>query len=341
MDIKDIKKEQKPISALPNYEVRTMKDDLAEVGLKKLEKEAKTFPAPLPKPEKEEFVPKVKKEAAPPEKLPIAPKKAPLPGTEELIAPEELTLPPSPLEVEELKIPEPTYAPVTPVSKKKIFIFSLIILIVLGVGVGVFFILKGKETPPLPPPPTTTQPSAPLISMNETKIITLLAEKSLFETLKEEAKLDQPIRTFKRIAILKNEKEFLSLVEIFQNLEIPIPPYALTNLKENYNLVLFSQTTGKRLGLLVEIQNPENLKEQLSNWEPTMLDDFKNFYPSQLPGARASQTFLDDIYQEVAIRYVNLPYSTLTLNYTILNNILVIGTSKELMYTSIDKILEK
>jgi len=43
----------------------------------------------------------------------------------------------------------------------------------------------------------------------------------------------------------------------------------------------------------------------------------------------------------VIIRYKNLPYPTLTLNYTILSNFLVIGTSKELMYSTIDRILTK
>jgi len=70
-----------------------------------------------------------------------------------------------------------------------------------------------------------------------------------------------------------------------------------------------------------------------------MLDDFKNFYPMQAPGQSVSKDFLDDNYKNVIIRYKNLPYSTLTLNYTVLGNYLVIGTSKEMIYTVIDRIL--
>jgi hypothetical protein len=215
---------------------------------------------------------------------------------------------------------------------------------VILIGAGGLFYWLGKKTPPSSPTPPsppiiTPQPSTPIISINETKIISLTSDKSLFELLKEEAKLEQSIGTFKRIAVLKNEREFLSAVELLQNLEISIPPYALNDFKNNYTLVLFNQSTGKRVGIIIELQNPENLKEQLKTWEPTLLDDFKNFYPSQVPGPRASQTFLNDAHQSVAIRYVNLPRSDLTLNYTILNNLLVIGTSKELMYTVIDKIL--
>lgn len=354
----------RPINALPDYEVRTMKDDLAELGLTKLEREAKGMPTeeeletggkpgvPIIKHAEGE----IKREVPVPEALPIAPKKSALPSTEELVSEKEKEMPfirpmpeieealPIP-ETEKLKIPEVSYAPAAPSHKKRILLLIIAAIVVIsGFGVGAFF-LWPKSTPeptPAPFPPTTTpKPSAALISVNETKIITLTNEKSLFETLKDEAKSEQAINTFKRVAILKNETEFISLNEFFQALEISVSPYTLGDLKTNYTLVIFSQGTGKRLGIIAEAQNPEDLKNQIRNWEQTMLDDLKNFYISDVPGARASKTFLDDIYSGVAIRYVNLPYTTLTLNYTILNNLLIIGTSKELMYTTIDRILGK
>jgi len=361
----------RPINALPDYEVRTMKDDLAELGLTKLEREAKGMPT------EEEFetggkpgVPiikhaegEIKREIPAPEALPTAPKKSALPSTEELVSEKEEEMPfvrprpePAPKtmpeieeappvpETEKLKIPEVSYAPATPSHKKRILLLIIAAIIVIGgFGVGAFF-LWPKTTPeptPTPNPPTTPKPSTALISVNQTKIITLTNEKSLFETLKDEAKSEQTINTFKRIAILKNEREFISLNEFFQALEIPVSPYTLGDLKTNYTLVIFSQGTGKRLGIIAEVQNPEDLKNQMRDWEQTMLDDLKNFYVSDVPGARANKTFLDDIYQGVAIRYVNLPYTTLTLNYTIPNNLLIVGTSKELMYTTIDRILGK
>ena len=55
-------KDKTPINTLPEYQIRTMKDDLAGRGLKR---------------------------GAPPEKLPIVPGKTPLPATEKLIAKEK------------------------------------------------------------------------------------------------------------------------------------------------------------------------------------------------------------------------------------------------------------
>ncbi len=357
--------DDKPINALPDYEIRTMKDDLAELGLRKLEKEAKGIPIPeeefgttVPQPvlkKEEKLTIETKKEIFPTKAIPAPPKKTALPGTEELVAPveepfiprprpEPEELPPIP-EEEKLKMPEQSYKASLPRPKRKILSMLLVVLIIGGLGFGAFFLIRsltggGEPNPPQQPPPVSAPKLSPsLISANETKTISILPDKSLFELIREEAKTTQEIRTFKRIGVLKNEKEFLSSIELLQNLEITISPFALNDIKGNYNLFLYSQSTGRRLGLIAEIENPENLKQQLKIWEPTMLDDFKNFYPAQVPGPRASQNFLDDIHLNVVIRYVNLPKPDLTFNYTILNNLLIIGTSKEIMYTMIEKLL--
>lgn len=360
--------DDRPINTLPDYEIRTMKDDIAELGLKKLQREASGIPMPeeeietlskpTPAPGKE-LPKKIEGELMPQKEIPAPPKKSTLPGTEELVAPkEELFIPPRPgperekeempflPQMEEMKAPpELSYEASLPSPKKKILSLILIIVIVTGLGIGGFFLIKafsnrGEPTPPNPTPPITTPKLSPaLISVNETKTISLAPDKSLFELLREEAITTQENKTFKRIGVLKNEKEFMSSVELLQNLEVAIPPFALSYIKGNHNLLIYNQPNGKRLGLIAEIENPENFKEQLRTWEGTMLDDFKNFYPIQVPGPRASQTFLNDVYLNVAIRYVNLPKPDLTLNYTILNNLFIVGTSKETMYTIIEKLL--
>jgi hypothetical protein len=404
-EIKEIKKEDsKTINALPDFEIRTMKDDLSGMGVKRGDKtllsrgeaEPKTVvggaaPA-VPKPktpgeEAEIEFPESKKTeptSEPPKKgesgmivpenLPIAPifKKSALPSTEELIRKKEESplapLPPRASEtffveeapaaeppqetektldelpqMEKLKIPEPIYAPEKEGIRKILRIVTIGIFALAFIGAGAFVYFKNKTTEPEPVVVIKTEPqlSTPLISTEEKKILSLTNENNLFQLLKEEARREQKIQTLRRIGVLKNETDFLSLAEIFQGLEVPISPYALSQLKDSYNLLLFNQETGRRLGIIVETDNPENLRAQMRNWETIMLDDFKNFYPVQLPGQSASKGFLDDNYKNVIIRYKNLPYPTLTLNYTILGNYLVIGTSKELIYSVIDRILVK
>ena len=317
------------LNSLPDYKIRTMKDDLAKLAGK---------PEDI----------RTTKEVAPPEKLPIAPKKfrASLPSTEELIT--KVFIPKS----KKSELPSPPQPKITPSQTKPVkikkpkpkLLIILIIILLIAMGALGFLYWYGKEKPESPPAeeehqPETPQPSEYLIPVEETKIISL-ETNSLSDLLRQEAQLDQPIKSFKRIAILKNENEFLSLSEFLQELEVNYPPYFLPQLKENYNIFLFNQETGKRLLLIVETENIENLREQLTIWEETMLEDFKNFYPIDKPGQPASESFLDDIYRDIAIRYINLPFSTLTINYTIINNLLIIGTSKEAIYTAIDNVLD-
>ena len=335
-------KDKTGINTLPEYKIRTMKDDLAKAG-----------PA--------------KNEPAPPEKLPIAPEgpvKAPLPSAEELISEKELPKAPEPApKIEKPKVPILEEKPVKKTkpfwtAEKRKFLIIAVIVIVILILISAFFYWQG--TKPLPPSeegegqaepePQPLEPSASLIPVNETKIISLTDETSVFNLLKQEAKASQTNGTFKRIVILKNppaggQAEFLSLKELFQELEIPIPPYTLLELKQNYTLVLYSQNEGRRLGLITQVKNTGNLKTQLFAWEQTMVDDFKNFYPVQSPGEKETETFQDAIYppsgeagKSITVRYINLPTPDLALNYTIKNNFLIIGTSKDIMYEIIDKI---
>jgi len=409
-DYKETKKEDtKTINALPDFEIRTMKDDLAGLGVKKLDKslffQDKTVAKPsLPgvapivpkKPQTSEDVKEEKIEPKTelaqkeeggmivPENLPIVPmtKKSPLPSTEELVKKEEesplaplpppksetfFEVPETPLpapvvprqitqitnaenfpQMDRVKIPKPVYAPERENIRKILRFVSIGIVVLAVIGGGAFLYFRNKTAQPTPvvTPETKPQLSSSLITLEQTKILSLMEQSTLLQLLREEAKTEQPLQTFKRIGFLKNSTsgtatDFLSLGEIFQRLEIPISPYVFSELKNNYNLLLFSQKEGKRLGLVTKVENSENLKGQMRSWEPTMLGDFKNFYPTQLPGQAASKNFLDDNYKNVIIRYENLPFSTLTLNYTVLDNYLIIGTSKELIYSIIDRILVK
>jgi hypothetical protein len=358
-----------PINTLPEYEIRTMKDDLAELTVEKLEKEAKGTKAP------EEIVVvskpwRKKKEITPPPPVKTERKRAPLPSAEELLMkkPElakrlkkELPKPP---EVKPLEPAKPEAKPSPPPveakgRKKPKLIIILIIAILILAGVVAFFYWQGKQ-PSSPEQPTTEEPgpeepqppgpeqpelSIPfLIPANKTKILSLSPESSLLEALKTEAQLEETTGIFKRIIILKQarteeRKEHLSLTNIFQRLGINILPYALAELKENYNLILYSQNGKTRLGLITEIENPENLKEQLRFWEETMFNDLKNMFLGETPGGTATSKFHDNIYKEIPIRYINFPEPDLTIDYAIVNNLFVLTTSKESMYRIIDGIL--
>lgn len=298
---KNLKEGDAPINILPEYKLRTMKDDLASLS-----------------------------PALPEEPKPLGPE------------------PPKPPKPE--PIPEPVkIEPAKPKKKSRLLPVLLIILIIVAIG-GFLYWFGSKPEKPKPQPPIIEQPtpSEPLITVDETKILSLSSEIGLAELIKQEIEKSQTIETFKRIVILRNEAEFLFLNELIEGLNISIPPYALAELKDNYTLVVYSQDGKRRLGLVVETKNADNLKEQLRFWEQTMVNDLKNFHLIETLGQPATSGFQDNIYPPISptgkqanIRYINFPEPGLTIDYTVMENLFILMTSKESMHRAIDRIVEK
>jgi len=318
-------KDKTPINTLPEYQIRTMKDDLAGRGLGK---------------------------GAPPKKLPIVPGKTPLPTTEELIAKEKKAV-----KVKKVKKgkPVPRPKPKQPKAKPKPLIILIIAAIILA-GIALFFYWQGLKPSALPPEeqslPESIKPSESLIAVDETKIISLLPEASFTDALKQdikqESRKEQGIGTFKRLAVLKNTKEFLSLIEFFEKMQLIVPPYALTELLgPNYTLALYNQNGEKHLVLVSEVKNSENLEEQLNFWEKTMFNDLKNFFLTETPGQPLTSEFEEIAYpptiepeKQATIRYLNFSDPGLTFDYTIIKDVFVLTTNKEAMYKIVDNLLK-
>lgn len=97
-----------------------------------------------------------------------------------------------------------------------------------------------------------------------------------------------------------------------------------------------------RLGLVVLLKNPSDtnaarLRLALQNLEPSMLTTLSPLLLNQKYQPSGS-VFLDNIYQGVAIRYLNLPSSNLAIDWAITEDKLIIATSKESMYALIDRL---
>lgn len=406
---KNLKENDAPINALPEYKIRTMKDDLAR---KELEKEAikaappkelpiveeiiKKAPKPLkpekikplkikkdkpkkikPNKEEKERIKREKKERhkrnkeekerirlqikeekeekkkakqerkeekrmkkeeereeKKKEEKPKKIERAPLPGIEELIS-SKFPEPPK-LEKEEIKRPKEKKTR-EPKKPKKWLAWLLIIILIIIIVFAVFYLIGSKPEPePEPEPPSVSES---LIPVDETKILNL-ANTSFIDLLSQEAEKDQSVGTFKRIAILKNETEFLSLNELLEKLNINIPPYAFAELENNYTLIIYSQNGKKKLELIAKVKNSDNLNDQLGFWEQTMVNDLQGLFLIESPGTPATNEFQNNNYKNTAIRYINFPEPDLTIDYAIVNNLLILGTSKELMYKTIDKIVD-
>lgn len=230
--------------------------------------------------------------------------------------------------------------------------------------------LSPSPTPLISEPPVPQ----PLFEIKTRQIIELKSgqEKNLPELLALAAQADQPVGQFTQILfkIINGQRRFLTFEELMTALKInlfeitnelrskPTPSPAFNRLKEylnpdRYSLFLYSQaqddsspfSSGQnqsRAGLTIALKDEPSaaaVKQLLRQLEPKMLADLTSFFLGRQPGPAASQNFLDNTYQGVAIRYLNLPFNNLTIDYAVLGDKILLTTSKESMYAAIDQLL--
>jgi len=168
----------------------------------------------------------------------------------------------------------------------------------------------------------------------------------------------------KRILIKKvadnKEKKYASLSEMISLMEINIPLSLRSNLEEDYTLFVYTPGTeertvcqavsradvncyGPRLGLAVKLSetNKQAVVQELVKWETTITQDLENLILADIADgemAKFQYSALEDLKGASFIRYINLPISSITLDYGIKDNLLIIGTSKNTLLEVLDLI---
>lgn len=94
---------------------------------------------------------------------------------------------------------------------------------------------------------------------------------------------------------------------------------------------------GPRLGLVFDVSanGKTKLESALRAWEKTMVSDLK---PLILARTGTLTGFKTGTYQDQTIRYQNLPLNTVTLDYAVVDDLLIITTSKSAMLKAIDSV---
>jgi len=186
-----------------------------------------------------------------------------------------------------------------------------------------------------------------LIPIAETKTIelTIGREDLLVENLETITGQTQATSTFKRIlvkSVSQAEERYADLSVLLTAMGVSLPESILTAAADsqtggdNYTLFLYNQAEGNRLGLVIKMGQSETLVEDLKNWEATMVDDLRALFLKEEVPAAFTEEFQDNIYQDIAIRYLNFPDPGLSIDYGIVNGKLVLTTSRASMYAAIE-----
>lgn len=295
------------------YETRTMEKDIEELKKKSGIIDSKKLPEP----------------PAPPLKTPKLPE-APKPP--EALKPSKATKLP--------KVTKPSKK-----RKRKILVPLITIVIILLVVGGVIYWWNYLRVPKEEEPKIEKQELEIPVSLIEVDVSGTVEikegeDEALFGKLKERAAQEQEQGTFQRI-LIKNiglEKDhFLSFQEIAEILYINIPLNILNSLTEEHTLFLYSQKEGNRSGVIIKVRDTQNLADYLKFWEETMETDLALFFLDKKINESIDEEFKDNIYKDIDIRYLNFPDPSLTIDYVVVENYLIITTSREGMYGVIDK----
>src|SRR3989338_145064 len=311
-------------------------------------------------------------------KTPQAPEKLPVPPVHPSSEPQPSQpappLPPRPLPPK--KIPEKSKGPTPKKSKRGLkWFIGLIIVLFVGAGGFLYWWNYIRFLPPLASlthfecqnsqcievegegenqclanadclPEEPEEPNS-LIPVSETKTIEIsisqpenqTPESLLLEKIKTAVLQEQGPGLLKRILvkIINGEKKYASLGELISGLGINIPQNILTDLKD-YTLFFYTQNEGPRLGLIIETAG--DIKENLTLWETAMTADLEPLFLEAVKEEPENRTFQDNVYQNIAIRYLNLPDPSLTIDYASIGNKLIITTSKETIYQALEVLLK-
>lgn len=230
------------------------------------------------------------------------------------------------------------------VGLPKLIALALIVILILG-GLGGFLYWRNYsvevEEPTEPTEPTEPDIPQSLIPTSGTELIVLEAGykdafiqelKLILAKEKEEGALDSILIKITS----QTEIRYASLSDFISFLGINLPTEII---QSNYTFFSYRQPEGARLGLVIQLKEGADLSETLNLWETNIQEDLKALFiglNEQDVLTAATEEFQDNTYNEIAIRYLNFPSSDLSIDYAVVDDKLIIATSKESMYAAID-----
>jgi len=256
---------------------------------------------------------------------------------------------------------------------KLVMIISIIVLIAGGLGGFVYWWNYLRVIPPLPvithyecqdsqcisingegtdqcqihqdcEPVEPIEPVIPeaLMPIHSTNTIEFTEQDNLIEKI---AAIELEKNNIVNRLIVKKDNQILNLLDLVSILNLVIPKNISSSFAEaeiigdNYTLFLYKQTQGNRLGLVIKIAQSETLATNLKDWEITMTNDLESLLLIEEIPPAFTEGFQDNIYRDIAIRYLNFPDPGLSIDYGIPDNKLILTTSQESMYAIISLLM--
>lgn len=137
---------------------------------------------------------------------------------------------------------------------------------------------------------------------------------------------------------IRKEEGFLSLSEFEQKSGFVIPDNIRNLLTEEYSFLILEVMGKKRFGLALKTKETTNTRA-FQGWEQTIREDMNAFVQDIAYEDPFTESFQDNTYKGISIRYRNYPDPQKAIDYAYnpLGQLLLITTSREGMFKLIDR----
>lgn len=311
-----------------------------------LNEKQKTSPFLSPKPIKENESPAPKESLPNPAAIPI---RTSVPERREM---------PIPTKSE----PLPAQVPLAPKksSRVSIMVFSTVLVIgLIGFGAYYFFNTSWNEnqpsssevspvseieTQPEPVEEMPAEPEKPVLYEDKPNFLVLTPQKEL-ESINSYIMEVQNLAEKSLIEFVPTDEKYIPLKfsEFSEKLGIVFPAKVLEEIDNDslFSLYAFQEKSDVKLGIVLKTKNSDKIRAAMLEWEKTMTGDLKGIYFNKA-FSETPESFSENEYKGNKIRYKNFaPDASLSLDYSIIKDKLMILTSKNFAWTIVDKMTDK
>ena len=113
----------------------------------------------------------------------------------------------------------------------------------------------------------------------------------------------------------------------------------LKNISDDFSLYFYPDSSGVRLGLVVNFKEKEKIFQILVKEEPNLVKELAPLFLNNEVFSKTKVIFKDGNYMSIPTRYFNIDEkNNYSVDYAFIENSLVLGTSKDTMWAILEKI---
>lgn len=238
-------------------------------------------------------------------------------------------------------------------TKGRFFLIVFILLLVAGAGGGFyyywFYLKNGASFSFLPKNPSSSSDTTPPAQSQNDSVRRLIVDtsqspteiKNAVQKFATEYASSTTENDLAEIKILDKNNQAIGKKDFFSGFGAKIPDTLLAKLSEEFSLFAVKQNGTVRMGIAFKTITSSGVSEEMKGWEPTMVNDLGSLYPVPVT-TPLNSAFNSGRYKNADIRYFNFssPANT-SLDYTVISNFIIIGTSKDSVRAILDYMAQK